>query len=171
MRPLIHTTHQFMNNTRLIRSGLVLLSVLTMAACDDPFQVIEELTFDESLGIVLSEFTRLESGVYVKDDVVGSGDLTEEGQAAVVEYIGYLADGSSFGNGAFPFVIGGGNTIAGFELGVFGMRTGGERWIIIPPELGYADADQPTIPAGSVLIFNVELCTLDGIGPDPDCAG
>ena len=158
-----------MNNTRLIRSGVMLLSMLAISACDDPFQIIEELTFDESLGIVLSEFTRLDSGVYIRDEVVGTGNTTEQGAAAVVEYIGYLSDGTSFGNGSFPFVIGGGNTIAGFELGVFGMRAGGERWIIIPPELGYADAEQETIPAGSVLIFNVELCRLDGAGPDPDC--
>jgi hypothetical protein len=160
-----------MNNTRLIRSGLVLLAVLTMSACDDPFQVIEELTFDESLGIVLSEFTRLESGVFIKDELVGTGEVTQEGQTAVLEYVGYLANGSTFGSGGFPFVIGSGNTIAGFELGVFGMRTGGQRWIIIPPSLGYGDSEQSTIPAGSVLIFNVELCSLNGTAVDPDCAG
>jgi FKBP-type peptidyl-prolyl cis-trans isomerase FkpA len=159
-----------MINSRLIRRSVVLLSVLAMSACDDPFQVIEELTFAESLGIVLSEFTRLDSGVYIKDVLVGSGAVTAEGQTAVVEYTGYLANGTSFGNGDFPFVIGSGNTIAGFELGVFGMRTGGQRRIIIPPSLGYADSEQPTIPAGSVLVFDVELCTLDGVGPNPDCA-
>ena len=58
-----------MINTRLIPSSLLLLSVLALSACDDPFQIIEELTFDESLGIVLSEFTRLESGVYIKNEV------------------------------------------------------------------------------------------------------
>jgi len=159
-----------MINSRLIRRSVVLLSVLAMSACDDPFQVIEELTFAESLGIVLSEFTRLDSGVYIKDVLVGSGAVTAEGQTAVVEYRGYLANGTSLGNGDFPFVIGSGNTIAGFELGVFGMRTGGQRRIIIPPSLGYADSEQPTIPAGSVLVFDVELCTLDGVGPNPDCA-
>ena len=143
----------------------MLLSVLALAACDDPFQVIEEVTFDESLGIVLSEFTRLESGVYIRDDVVGTGPVTEEGQTAVVGYEGFLANGTSFGDGEFPFLIGAGSTIAGFEIGVFGMRAGGERRIIIPPSLGYADAEQATIPPGSVLIFDVELLTLDGEGP------
>ena len=158
-----------MNNTHLVRNTVLVLSALAMSACGDPFQVIEELTFDPSLGIVLSDFTRLGSGVYVKDDVIGSGDLTADGQTAVVEYTGYLTDGSSFGNGTFPFVVGSGGTIAGFMIGVFGMRAGGERWIIIPPALGYGDADQANIPAGSVLIFNVELCRLDQIGPNPDC--
>lgn len=147
---------------RSLRSTFVLFSVLALSACDDPFQVIEELTFDESLGIVLTEFTRLESGVYIRDEVVGPGSTTEEGQTAVVDYIGYLSDGSSFGNGDFPFVIGGGDTIAGFEIGVFGMRTGGVRWIIIPPALGYAESEQELIPAGSVLVFRVELLSLDG---------
>lgn len=154
-----------MNHIRLLRSSAVLLSLLASSACDDPFQVIEELTFDESLGIVLTDFTRLESGVYIRDEEVGGGNETEEGQTAVVGYIGYLSDGTSFGNGEFPFVIGGGDTIAGFEIGVFGMRTGGIRWIIIPPSLGYADAEQETIPAGSVLVFRVELVSLDGQGP------
>ena len=169
MRHLIHAPYLSMNKNRLIRSTVVALSALAMSACDDPFQVIEELTFDSSLGIVLSDFTRLGSGVYVKDDVIGSGDLTADGQTAVVEYTGYLADGSSFGSGTFPFVVGSGGTIAGFMIGVFGMRAGGERWIIIPPGLGYGDADQPNIPAGSVLVFNVELCRLDQIGPNPEC--
>lgn len=159
-----------MNNIRLIQSGILVLAMLTVSACDDPFQVIEEVTFAESLGIVLSDYTRLESGVYIKDDAVGTGEVTTEGQTAVVEYVGYLSNGTSFGSGNFPFVIGSGNTIAGFELGIFGMRAGGERWIIIPPELGYGDAEQASIPAGSVLVFNVELCRLDGVGPNPDCA-
>ena len=59
-----------MNNTHLVRNTILVLSVLAMTSCDDPFQVIEELTFDPSLGIVLSDFTRLSSGVYVKDDVI-----------------------------------------------------------------------------------------------------
>ena len=150
----------------MVDAGLiVLVSMLAISACDDPFQVIEELTFDDSLGIVLSEFTRLDSGVYIKDEVVGGGILTEEGQTAIVDYVGYLSDGTSFGNGDFPFIIGSGNTIAGFEIGIFGMRTGGQRRIIIPPSLGYGDADQESIPAGSVLIFDVELLSLDGEGP------
>ena len=137
-----------MNNTRLIQSGILALALLTGSACDDPFQVIEEVTFAESLGIVLSEFTRLEGGVYIRDDAIGSGEVTAEGQTAVVEYVGYLSNGTSFGSGDFPFVIGSGNTIAGFELGIFGMRAGGERWIIIPPELGYGDAEQARAARG-----------------------
>lgn len=154
-----------MNTIRKTLHGAVLLSMLALAACDDPFQVIEEVTFDESLGIVLSDFTRLDSGVYIQDVSPGSGPATAEGQAALFKYVGYLANGTSFGNGDFPLVIGSGRSIAGFELGVFGMQVGGERRLIIPPALGYADSDQPTIPAGSVLVFDVELCTLDGQGP------
>ena len=84
-----------MNNIRLIQSGILVLAMLTVSACDDPFQVIEEVTFAESLGIVLSDFTRLESGVYIKDDAVGTGEVTTEGQTAVVEYVGYLSNGTS----------------------------------------------------------------------------
>lgn len=154
-----------MNKTRSILHGAALLALLTVAACEDPFQVIEELTFDPTLGIVLSDFTRLESGVYIQDMTVGTGPVTASGQTAVLEYVGYLANGSSFGEGEFPFIIGSGGTIAGFEAGIFGMQPGGERRLIIPPALGYGDSEQATIPAGSVLIFDVELCSLDGDGP------
>jgi len=135
-----------------------LLAVLAVSACgDSPFQVIEEVTFDPSLGIDLTQMTRLDSGVYIQDMVVGTGETVIDGTVASLSYVAYLADGTQFGQGTFNFVVGNGGVIAGFEEGVGGMNVGGERRIIIPPALGYANEDQPTIPPGSVLIFDVVL--------------
>ena len=135
-----------------------LLAVLAISACgDSPFQVIEEVTFDESLGIDLTQMTRLDSGVYIQDVVIGPGETVLDGTVAFLSFVGFLADGTQFGQGTFNFVVGRGGVIPGFEEGVGGMNVGGERRTIIPPSLGYGNEDQETIPPGSVLIFDLVL--------------
>jgi len=147
-----------MKNTIPASRACTVLAVLAMSACGDgPFQVIEELTFDPSLGIDLTQMTRLDSGVYVQDVVVGAGETVVDGTVAFLSFVGFLADGTQFGQGTFNFVVGNGGVIAGFEEGVGGMNVGGERRIIIPPSLGYGNQDQETIPPGSVLIFDLVL--------------
>jgi FKBP-type peptidyl-prolyl cis-trans isomerase len=140
------------------------LAVVALGGCgDDPvaveFQVIEEVEFAASLGIDLAMFTELPSGVYVKDVVVGTGDAAEVGDQVVVGYTGYVTDGSMFGAGSFPFELGStGQAIGGFHEGVRGMQVGGERRVIIPPELGYgAQGLAGIIPPGSILIFDLTL--------------
>jgi len=141
------------------RSSLAMLTVLLgVVGCNGtPFEVIEETSFDPSLGIVLSEFELLDSGVYRKDLVVGGGVKIQNGTVATVSYVGHLSNGVQFGQGSFVFLLGAGKVIPGFELGVYGMNVGGVRRIIIPPELGYGDAVQQNIPPGSVIIFDVTV--------------
>ena len=79
-----------------------------------------------------------------------------------VHYTGWLADGTQFDtNGptdpAFSFVLGTGNVIAGWHLGVPGMRVGGQRQLIIPPSLGYGAEANGKIPGNSILVFNVTI--------------
>lgn len=141
------------------------LAVVALGGCgDDPvaveFQVIEEVEFAASLGIDLAMFTELPSGVYVKDVVVGTGDAAEVGDQVVVGYTGYVTDGSMFDAGSFPFELGStgpGSAIVGFDEGVRGMQVGGERRVIIPPELGYGAQGLIGIPPGSILIFDLTL--------------
>lgn len=138
------------------RGAALVLLVSVVAACDDnSFQVIEELEFAASLGIDLSGMTMLSSGVYTEDLVVGDGDPVLSNSEVEVTYAGYLANGSQFGTGSFEFTMGLRQVIVGFEQGVLGMAERGERRIIIPPDLGYADQEQGAIPAGSVLVFDV----------------
>ena len=140
--------------------ALLLVCGAPLAGCgDDPtgpdFQVIEETVFAASLGIDLSRMT-VKGGVYIEDLVVGTGDPVGLGSTVDVAYTGWLSDGFEFDSGEFPLTVGSG-VVPGFSEGVDGMRAGGKRKIIIPPELGYgANANGP-IPAGSILVFDVEV--------------
>ena len=151
------------------RPGALALAVVLTAACEDsptlpPFQVIDEVEFAPSLGIDLAAFTGLPSGAYVQDVVVGTGDAAEAGSEVTLEYTGYLTDGSVFDPGDLPlvFVLGSGAVIPGFDEGVRGMQLGGQRRMIVPPELAYGTQERTRdgaviIPAGSILIFDVTL--------------
>ena len=147
---------------------LVALGGVGVAACGgDPFQVIEDLEFDPSLGIVLDSMVRLESGVYIRDDTIGTGNTIFPTSEVLIAYVGYISDGSSFGSGEFGFSMSNGAVIPGFEIGILGMNQGGRRRILIPPELGYGDERQTGIPAGSVLIFDVTALDVFS-GEDPN---
>jgi FKBP-type peptidyl-prolyl cis-trans isomerase len=103
------------------------------------------------------------SGLKYVDLVVGSGEPAKAGQVVQVHYTGTLEDGSKFdssydhGGQPFSFPLGGGRVIKGWDEGVAGMKVGGKRKLIIPPNLAYGDRVQAKIPANSTLTFEVEL--------------
>src|SRR5262249_14577222 len=102
------------------------------------------------------------------DLAVGTGPLVAaSGNTATVQYSGWVykptaADnkGAQFDTGAFSFRIGSGQVIPGFDRGVVGMRAGGSRRVIIPPDLGYGNVAQSRIPANSTLVFDILLTAL-----------
>ena len=102
-----------------------------------------------------------ESGLKIIDLVLGEGDEAESGQTVTVNYTGTLENGeqfdTSYGRSPFSFPLGGGRVIKGWDEGVAGMKVGGKRKLIIPPELGYGSRNMGPIPANSTLIFEVEL--------------
>jgi peptidylprolyl isomerase len=98
----------------------------------------------------------------------GTGAVAKAGQSVTVHYTGWLyehgAKGKKFDSSVdrgtpFSFVLGAGNVIPGWDQGVAGMKVGGKRTLIIPPDLGYGADGTPdgTIPPGATLIFDVEL--------------
>jgi len=107
-----------------------------------------------------------ETGLQYIDIVVGTGDSAQSGQTVEVHYTGWLADGTKFDSSRdrgqpFSFVLGAGRVIAGWDEGVADMKVGGERRLIIPPELGYGESGYPpVIPANAQLIFDVELLAI-----------
>jgi len=98
----------------------------------------------------------------IEDIIIGSGEEAENGDLATVHYSGVLESGAKFDSSydrgeSFQFVLGAGQVIKGWDLGVAGMKIGGKRKLTIPPELGYGDRQVGPIPANSTLIFEVEL--------------
>lgn len=112
---------------------------------------------------VSGEATVTESGLQIIDIEVGSGEEAQAGQTVSVHYTGWLADGTKFDSSVdrgqpFSFPLGGGQVIAGWDEGVAGMKVGGTRRLIIPPDLAYgAQGRPPVIPANAELTFDVEL--------------
>ena len=109
----------------------------------------------------------MNNNLKITDTIVGTGQEAKVGDLVVVHYTGKLDDGSTFDSSVprgmpFDFTIGEGRVIAGWEQGVPGMKVGGKRVLVIPPELGYgANGYPPVIPPAATLTFEVELL---GIG-------
>ena len=107
------------------------------------------------------------SGLRYIDTKPGSGAVAKAGQNAVVHYTGWLyengAKGSKFDSSVergepFTFPLGAGRVIRGWDEGVTGMKPGGKRTLIIPPDLGYgAQGAGRVIPPNATLLFEVEL--------------
>src|SRR5262249_5433775 len=99
----------------------------------------------------------------IEEITAGDGAIAEPGRSVSVHYTGWLRDGKKFDsshdrNEPFQFKLGAGQVIRGWDLGVAGMKVGGKRGLIIPPDLGYgARGAGGVIPPNSVLIFEVEL--------------
>lgn len=99
---------------------------------------------------------------------VGTGAAAQGGMRLTVEYAGWLyqpgaADNkgtlfdTSDGRGPFSFVLGAGQVIRGWDQGLVGIRVGGVRRLVLPPELAYGAAGTDRIPPNATLIFEVEL--------------
>ena len=101
------------------------------------------------------------NGLKITELVLGDGQEATQGTSVSVNYRGTLEDGkefdSSYGRGPFEFSLGAGMVIKGWDEGVAGMKVGGKRKLVIPPELGYGSRGIGPIPPNSVLTFEVEL--------------
>jgi FKBP-type peptidyl-prolyl cis-trans isomerase len=107
----------------------------------------------------------LPGGTQIEDVETGTGTEARKGRTISVHYTGWLyVDGergksfdSSRGGQPFTFVLGEGDVIKGWDTGIVGMKEGGVRTLIIPPNEGYGARREAKIPANSTLMFEVEL--------------
>tara|TARA_Y100000588_G_scaffold159272_1_gene173180 strand:+ start:3833 stop:4258 length:426 start_codon:yes stop_codon:yes gene_type:complete len=105
----------------------------------------------------------------VTDLEVGTGETATSSSTVLIRYTGWLYSAGATDNKGTVFDTTGafgsqcfslGSTIPGFGQGIAGMREGGRRLIVIPPELGYGDQANGSVPANSTLIFEVELLSI-----------
>lgn len=145
----------------------LLLTVGTLTACDSSEGPPEQET-PAPRPVSESEFIVTESGLKYHDLVEGDGATAAAGDTVTVHYNGWLEangtlfDSSILRNQPFSFVLGDGEVIAGWDEGVEGMQVGGERQLVIPPELAYGaqGAGNGAIPPNATLIFEVELLSV-----------
>ncbi|MFF4443706.1 FKBP-type peptidyl-prolyl cis-trans isomerase [Streptomyces sp. NPDC001502] len=103
----------------------------------------------------------------IRDLVIGDGPEAKPGRVVRVHYVGVTFESglefdASWDRGRpFKFAVGGGSVIKGWDRGIRGMKVGGRREIIVPPRLGYRnESPSPLIPAGSTLVFVVDLLSV-----------
>lgn len=134
---------------------LPILALLLVTACGG----------DDNSGPTLAPTT---SAPYSQTDlVVGTGALAGPGSLVTVAYTGWLHDsnrtdakGAQFdSNTAFTFRLGTGAVIRGWDQGVSGMRVGGQRRLVIPPDLAYGNQSPPgsIIPPNATLVFDITM--------------
>ncbi len=142
--------------------GATRLNPATPQAFVDP----TELAYAPELGIDFETMAVLAEGFYCLDDPRGDGAEAEPGATVSVHYTGYHPDGSVFDSsrdrGPFSVLLGAGQVIPGWDVGLLGMRVGGTRTLVIPPHLAYgAQGAGDAIPPNAVLVFEVELIEVD----------
>jgi peptidylprolyl isomerase len=102
----------------------------------------------------------------IEDLEIGEGREVTGGDYITIHYKGTLPGGiefdSSYSRGTpFKTRIGVGQVIAGWDMGVVGMKVGGKRKLVVPPQLAYGNQEIGTIPANSTLIFDLELLEIE----------
>jgi FKBP-type peptidyl-prolyl cis-trans isomerase FkpA len=163
----------------MIKRAATFVLVLAATACGDrgaqtvpaaepdpdaPFEM-RAVRFAPELAVDLDAMTRTDDGLYIHDVRPGRGAEAQYGRSVSIEYSGWLPDGTLFeqrpspdGFGLSEFVLGENAPVPGLNSAIAGMRTGGVRRIVLPPEHGYGLVGRPAgVPANSVLIFEVRL--------------
>ena len=113
--------------------------------------------------IPASGLQKTASGLQFADLAPGEGVAAVAGDTVIVDYSGWLPDGTRFDSSIerpepFQFRLGAGRVIKGWDEGVAGMKPGGRRMLVIPPELAYGSKGAGgVIPPGATLVFDVVL--------------
>ena len=121
---------------------------------------VERTTFSPSLDVDLSKMTKRASGLYVQDVRMGTGAVVTRQRTATVSYIGWLPNGKEFDRGEITVTLGSNKVIRAWEEGLLGMRVGGVRRLVSPPNLAYGPRGAGEIPGNAVLVFQMEVISV-----------
>lgn len=140
------------------------------AMAPDQGELIAQGSAADLLGgeIVASKERITPSGLKITDLSIGSGTEAKTGDTVSVNYRGTLMNGREFDssyrrNQVFTFPLGGGKVIRGWDEGVVGMKEGGKRKLVIPPDLAYGSRGAgAVIGPNETLVFEVELVKVGG---------
>ena len=142
---------------------------------------IEELQYAPSLEVDISRMTRLASGLYIRDLVEGEGARAQSQIGVQFNFQGWLHDGTPVDMGSYPqhqfspgafvnpfdsevyYLVGSGQTIAAWDIGLDGMRVGGTRQLVVPPRLAFGGTGSPDgrVPGNAVMVYVLELLALE----------
>ena len=145
---------------------LALGALLILASCDsfglpDP-EPVDPATVPKPRKVAEEDYTVFPNGLKLYDFKEGTGAEVGNGDLVEVHYHGWLTDSTLFDSSfireePFSFNVGTQFVIQGWDQGILGMKKGGERQLVIPPELAYGNVSRPNIPANSTLIFELFL--------------
>ena len=117
---------------------------------------------EKAAGAKVEKLNTTETGLQYHIMAEGDGAILQTSMAAKIQYTGWFVNGTKFDSSRdrkepFSVVLGQRLVIAGWEQALLGMKLGGRRILVIPPELGYGDKDYADrIPENSVLVFEIE---------------
>lgn len=152
-------------NTKNIIIGVVVLLVLGVGG----YLIVKNMNTTSSGTPSDGTAATSQDQVQAQEVSVGTGAEAKPGDTVSILYVGQLQDGTVFDSSAahnnepLTFTLGADGIIPGFQIGVNGMKEGGERLLAIPASLGYGDQDvkdgsgKVIIPANSTIIFDVKL--------------
>ena len=151
---------------------LVAALIYVISSAGKPSGVIDNLitggnqNHDQRNGLTIEPLPGDEDLV-IKDLIVGTGKEAMVGDKVLVNYEGFLEDGTKFDSSydrgqLFEVTIGYSNVIRGWHLGLLGMKESGKRELIIPPHLAYGSETVGPIPPSSTLKFVIELVSVEG---------
>jgi len=141
---------------RALAAALAACSSLEITA--PSLQVIEEITFHSSLDVDLAAMELQPNGVYLQELEEGTGPVAEAGTTVDVSFDGWVATtGRQFISDRAGIILGVGEIPAGLDQAIQGMRAGGRRRAVVPPQLAYGSSPNAPVPAGSVVVYEIQL--------------
>lgn len=152
-----------MNKTQLMLVSAFALTMAFSACTKNADKSAEQGTTESAPAAAPAKTYSDVTELKIEDLKVGTGTEAKAGNTVTVHYTGWLTNGNKFDSSVdrgqpFPFKLGAGQVIQGWDKGVAGMKVGGKRRLMIPPQMGYGERGAGNvIPPNATLVFEVEL--------------